>query len=125
MANDVQNKLTGSANSENSTTSFPRTKITPPEIEVLLKPYAQFISRRVRKYIPRNHIPMGELDDEIKDITQTSLIKFWLKLTSEKTHIATPKSYMSRIAFSQCIDVARLNKLLLAIFNFSRVQMPK
>jgi DNA-directed RNA polymerase specialized sigma24 family protein len=111
MANDEQNKLSDSATSEKSTTSFPRTTIvTPPEIEVLLKPYAQYLSRRVRKHITRNHILTGELDEEIKDISQTSLIKFWLKLTSEEVHINAPKSYMNRIAFSQCIDVARLTK---------------
>ncbi len=111
MVPKVQNIWSGSENSVKSTKSFFHTTIlTPLEIESLLKQMEKYISGKVRKRIPRNHILLGELDDEVKDISQTVLFKFWLKLASDTTHIKAPISYMNRIVFFQCIDVARLNK---------------
>ncbi|HYB01154.1 MAG TPA: hypothetical protein VED37_13130 [Ktedonobacteraceae bacterium] len=111
MVPKVQNKRSGSENSVTSTqSSLHTTTLTPHELESLLKQIEKYISGKVRKQIPRNHIPLGELDDEVKDISQTVLFKFWLKLASDTTHIKAPIAYMNRIVFSQCIDVARLNK---------------
>src|SRR5579864_1078963 len=106
MTKDATKKLSSSSNSATSVISSSRiTVVSPQDMDALLKSYMKYILYLVRKHIPRNRILPDEINDEINDISQSTLIKFWLKLTSDQVQITSPKMYVGRIAFSQCMDV--------------------
>ncbi len=82
-----------------------------PDANISLEYCYKYASILVRLQIPRNIASPEELPEAINDLTQTSVIRFWNRLTSSKRgEIASPKAYLRRIVYSQCIDIARGHK---------------
>lgn len=111
MARIAANKLSRRSNPEASTDAVPYiAEISSLDEEAYLKFFAQHSPRLVRKQIPRNHIPPGELEDEINDVSLMVLIKLWSKIKSSDGRLVDLYSNMSCAVSSQCIDVVRRNK---------------
>ncbi len=77
------------------------------EVNKSLERYYKYILELVRMQVPRGIVPPDELDEEIKDLAETTLIIFWSKLISEQIQITSPKAYIRYIVRSQCVDLIR------------------
>jgi DNA-directed RNA polymerase specialized sigma24 family protein len=79
----------------------------------LLREYDKFIRTLVRQKIPRNRIPAEVLDLEIHDLEQNVRVKLWLQL--QKHSISNPKAYISRIVYTETVDLVRRYKPVLPL----------
>ena len=77
------------------------------EVNKSLERYYKYILELVRMQVPRSIVSPEELDDEINDLAETTLIIFWSKLISEHVQIDSPKAYIRSIVRSQCVDLIR------------------
>src|SRR5436309_16016707 len=77
------------------------------EVNKSLERYYKYILELVRMQVPRSIVPPEELDEEINDLAETTLIILWSKLISEQVQIDSPKAYIRCIVRSQCVDLIR------------------
>src|SRR5947209_649124 len=77
------------------------------EVNRSLERYYKYILELVRMQVPRGIVPPDELDEEIKDLAETTLIIFWSRLISGQVQITSPKAYIRYIVRSQCVDLIR------------------
>lgn len=75
-----------------------------------LQEYYWYTFQLVQKQVPRNCILPEELADEVHDLTQATLIRFWPKLISKNDLLISPKAYIRCIVHSQCVDLVRQRK---------------
>lgn len=80
----------------------PRAEIEA-QLEQLLTTYGQFLRGSLRQMMPRSlNIPIEELEQDVR-------IRLWRALSSE-TQIASPASYLYRIAATATLDAVRRAK---------------
>jgi len=77
------------------------------EVNKSLERYYKYILELVRMQVPRSIVPPEELDEEINDLAETTLIIFWSRLISGQVQITSPKAYIRYIVRSQCVDLFR------------------
>ena len=77
------------------------------EVNKSLERYYKYILELVRMQVPRTIVPPEELDEEINDLAETTLIIFWSRLISGQVQITSPKAYIRYIVRSQCVDLIR------------------
>ena len=83
------------------------------DIEKLLEQLDGYIVTLARKKVPRNIIRPELVEDEIEELAQKIRIKLWMKL--QKEPITSPKAYISRIAYTEAVDLVRQYNWLLPL----------
>ena len=81
------------------------TNMSKSEIEEVLERYDPYIKEVARKKVPRNVVPPEVLNYEIDELAQRVRIKLWSML--EKKCITNPKAYISRIMYTEVVDMVR------------------
>jgi DNA-directed RNA polymerase specialized sigma24 family protein len=81
-----------------------------PDVNMSLEYWYKYASNLARLHVPRSCVPLGELSEAINDLTQISVISLWERNASEQVTINSPKSYLSRIVYSKCLDMSRSQK---------------
>jgi DNA-directed RNA polymerase specialized sigma24 family protein len=80
-------------------------------INRMLNEYDPYIYALAQRSIPHRYASIdgdGLLDLEVDEIAQRSRIKLWHAL--EKHQVAFPRTYIRRIVYSECVDLARQRK---------------
>lgn len=80
------------------------------EINELLKECKQLIDKQALKYVPRNSIPHDDVDLEVNDLGQESLINTWQALLKKDNAIRSIGAYTRRTVHNKAQDRARQQK---------------
>src|SRR5947209_6671308 len=75
----------------------PASQTCKMDVSKSLEGYYWYILDLARIQVSRSALLSDELEEEINDLVQATLIAFWPKLMSQKVQIASPKAYISSI----------------------------
>src|SRR5579859_7698180 len=83
------------------------------DVGELLEQHAAYIMNLAWKNVPRRLIHPDLLRDEVEELAQVIRVKFWKE--SQRQHIVSPKAYMSRIAYTEAMNMIRALKSILPL----------
>ena len=82
------------------------------DLNTILAHYQELIRSYARKYVPRPRgVPTDELEKDIDDLAQLTLIKLWLLLENNGCcHIQDMNAYIRRMVQNEAVNLARRYK---------------
>jgi hypothetical protein len=86
---------------------------TTVDVNEILEIEQAYIIALARQEVPFSIVSHAVLRDEIDELAQSTLIKYWLALT--RRQIISPKAYIRSIAHSQALDMLRRYKPILPL----------